>query len=604
MMCKRRPSILYIAVFAVLVFIPIIGMAVSLSVSSYKKELGSALELIELSQKSMLSVLQKEIHDMSLRLTHMMNLDQGSLLTLAADVAAAKGDDYFSAYGLLQNRVEKMLDPSTDIISLVFYFSDGSIISASGTALLSFDGIATASWYESAVFQRGKVFVGALPDTDEVEALSLSRKHIYLAAAYAPKKQNQNTADLQAVVLFFRSQIEDLLVELDGNTRLGNMYIMTKTGRILASNVNTVPVLPDHGEIYNQFIFYLDPEKVDSAYLDYAANNQSYKCIVRSLAGVPLNVVTVLNQSRLLHDFYAMLFRICICVGFVICVFIIFAVCFMYGFIFPLEHLQTAFSDIEKGDLSYRIADEGVYETKQLQTSFNAMVCALEQKHKNEVIASQQIFEAEYRSLRAQINPHFLVNMLNSLRFMAQVAKFDSLKNMAEALIRILSASYRGNTSLWTIQDETELLQSYTYLMKIRYSDSFDVSYEISDGCLDCLLPRLTLQPILENSIVHGFDNMDVPGLITIKIFRDSDSLCIEVIDNGGSMDRDDVNKILNSDSDIENMDYCKIGLWNINNRLKMNYGSGYGLTISGSPGELTSTLIRIPYQIRSTHHV
>ena len=97
---------------------------------------------------------------------------------------------------------------------------------------------------------------------------------------------------------------------------------------------------------------------------------------------------------------------------------------------------------------------------------------------------------------------------------------------------------------------------------------------------------------------------MDVPGLITIKIFRDSDSLCIEVIDNGGSMDRDDVNKILNSDSDIENMDYCKIGLWNINNRLKMNYGSGYGLTISGSPGELTSTLIRIPYQIRSTHHV
>ena len=111
MMYKRRPSILYIAVFAVLVFIPIIGMTVSLSVSSYKKELGSALELIELSQKSMLSVLQKEIHDMSLRLTHMMNLDQGSLLSLAADVAAAKGDGYFSAYGLLQNRVEKMLDP-------------------------------------------------------------------------------------------------------------------------------------------------------------------------------------------------------------------------------------------------------------------------------------------------------------------------------------------------------------------------------------------------------------------------------------------------------------------------------------------------------------
>ena len=93
------------------------------------------------------------------------------------------------------------------------------------------------------------------------------------------------------------------------------------------------------------------------------------------------------------------------------------------------------------------------------------------------------------RALQSQINPHFLVNTLSSIQFMAQVAKFDGIKNMAEALIKILSCSFRSNISFYTAAEEIDVLKSYVYLMKIRYSDGFDVIYEIDESVLDVKLP-------------------------------------------------------------------------------------------------------------------
>ena len=87
---------------------------------------------------------------------------------------------------------------------------------------------------------------------------------------------------------------------------------------------------------------------------------------------------------------------------------------------------------------------------------------------------------------------------------MAQVSRFDGIRKMAEALIKILSCSFRGSISFYTVREELDVLDSYIYLMKIRYSDGFEVEYQIDRGCLDYKMPRLILQPIVENSIVHG----------------------------------------------------------------------------------------------------
>ena len=110
--------------------------------------------------------------------------------------------------------------------------------------------------------------------------------------------------------------------------------------------------------------------------------------------------------------------------------------------------------------------------------SFNRMVRELKASIEENEQVQQKKHQAEVRALQSQINPHFLVNTLNSIRFMAQVSKFDGIRKMAEALIKILSCSFRGSISFYTVREELDVLDSYLYLMKIRYSDGFEaVSY-------------------------------------------------------------------------------------------------------------------------------
>lgn len=107
---------------------------------------------------------------------------------------------------------------------------------------------------------------------------------------------------------------------------------------------------------------------------------------------------------------------------------------------------------------------------------------------------------------------------------MAEVAKFDGIRKMVESLVSIVSCSFRSNSGFYTVGDELEMLKTYIYLMRIRYSNGFEVSYDVNEECLDYQIPRLTLQPIVENSITHGFDDTaEELGEIRISIYSDDD---------------------------------------------------------------------------------
>lgn len=116
---------------------------------------------------------------------------------------------------------------------------------------------------------------------------------------------------------------------------------------------------------------------------------------------------------------------------------------------------------------------------------------------------------------------------------MAQMAKFDGIRKMAEALVSIVSCSFRSNASFYTVREELEILDTYIYLMRIRYSNGFEVRYDVQEDCLSYMLPRLTLQPVVENSITHGFDEMDEElGQIKVSVYQDGGFLCLSSWDN------------------------------------------------------------------------
>ena len=110
--------------------------------------------------------------------------------------------------------------------------------------------------------------------------------------------------------------------------------------------------------------------------------------------------------------------------------------------------------------------------------------------------AQKRKHQAEMQVLQSQINPHFIVNTLNSIRFMAQMSGYDGTRRMAQALGNIVSCSFRSSTSFYTVDEELQMLDSYLYIMRIRYADGFEVRYDVAEDCRSCRLPRLTLSPL------------------------------------------------------------------------------------------------------------
>lgn len=276
----------------------------------------------------------------------------------------------------------------------------------------------------------------------------------------------------------------------------------------------------------------------------------------------------------------------------------------------PLTSLARTANLVGQGNFNVKMPDTDSNDEIGIVTrTFNQMVGSLEEyvaKVKEgaekeqellerELLMENHLKEARLKYLQSQINPHFLVNTLNSIRFMAQVSKFDGIRKMAEALIKILSCSFRGSISFYTVREELDVLDSYLYLMKIRYSDGFEVVYDIDETCLDCKVPRLILQPIVENSIVHGLaEKEDDIGHLTVRLKASGDSLIFTVEDDGRGMTEEEIRQLLTPRERAEG-DNTSIGVENVLSRLKLNFGSRYGIRMESQPGQYTKTILTIP---------
>ena len=200
--------------------------------------------------------------------------------------------------------------------------------------------------------------------------------------------------------------------------------------------------------------------------------------------------------------------------------------------------------------------------------------------------------------LQSQINPHFIVNTLIFIRFMAQMSGYDGTRRMAQALGNIVSCSFRSSTSFYTVDEELQMLDSYLYIMRIRYADGFEVRYDVAEDCRSCRLPRLTLQPIVENALDHGFADMgDELGQLVIQAARQGDFLCLEVEDNGCGMTPEQVDAVLRGRPLGADTGHG-IGLKNVLARLRLHFGGESNLLIERSaPGQGTRITIRLPWQ-------
>lgn len=203
----------------------------------------------------------------------------------------------------------------------------------------------------------------------------------------------------------------------------------------------------------------------------------------------------------------------------------------------------------------------------------------------------------EYQILQSQINPHFLYNTLNSIKWMAIAQKSTGIAEMTTALSHLLKNIAKGSSSIVSLRDEITLLDDYFTIQKYRYGGTVTMEYRIEDETLlNNQILRFTLQPIVENAIFHGIEPKGQHGHIDIHIYRTPDFLMeIDILDDGVGMTQEMIEKVLTDDTTGRSDFFKQIGIGSVNRRLQYNFGSEYGLTIESRLGEYTLMKIIVP---------
>ncbi|MCD8276877.1 sensor histidine kinase [Enterocloster citroniae] len=257
----------------------------------------------------------------------------------------------------------------------------------------------------------------------------------------------------------------------------------------------------------------------------------------------------------------------------------------------PVSQLDKAMAKVKKGDLSIRIHTSRQDELGRLTESFNQMTCDL-QKYLDDTVQKQKdLNKTTLKLYQTQLNPHFLYNTLDTIKWNARINQIPEIAILAENLAVILRKSISSSPFI-TLREELETIQSYIQIQKIRFTGRFLCETEIPDQLEDCMVPKMILQPLVENAIIHGLDGRE-NGYICIYTAQKNGVLSISVTDDGCGMGKEMVDWI-NSQSPAKRDGH--LGLYNVINILRIYYGQEYGMEAAAVPEGTTITL-RLPVQ-------
>lgn len=271
----------------------------------------------------------------------------------------------------------------------------------------------------------------------------------------------------------------------------------------------------------------------------------------------------------------------------------------------PLSKVLRKVNAITMGDFSYDPSIEWPNEFGAIGKELNRLSTSVVELMENRVQAEKYEKELEYQMLQSQINPHFLYNTLNSIKWMATIQQATGIAEMTTALSRLMRSISKDTKQIVTLKEELDLLDNYFLIQQYRYGGTISLHYEIDEVFKHCQILKFTLQPIVENAIFHGIEPKGEMGSILIRAYKKltsthEEALCIEITDDGVGMTKEQTLTLL-SDTYHESSDFLKkIGLHNVHQRILYTFGPTYGLHLQSEIGLFTTVSILLPYKLLS----
>jgi two-component system sensor histidine kinase YesM len=255
-----------------------------------------------------------------------------------------------------------------------------------------------------------------------------------------------------------------------------------------------------------------------------------------------------------------------------------------------LMNLSQALNSLGRDNLNIKVQIKSHDEISQIYQQFNLMVNRINRLVSDIARAENQKRKAEMLAFQYQITPHFLYNTLNTIKFLATLQGVQNIRVVAENLGALLHTSLDSRVFI-RLDEEFSALRAYLDIQKYRYSNKFTSELSIEEGLEDALLPKMLLQPIVENALLHGLVPLPKGGILTVFATRcDSRNLCIRIRDNGVGMDSVQISNAL-----CGSLPGKHIGIANTNARIKLYFGKEYGLAITSKKGLFTAVDLHIP---------
>ncbi len=391
-------------------------------------------------------------------------------------------------------------------------------------------------------------------------------------------------------VLYFPIREEQMKEFYEGYTSTENeVLLVDETGKVVSCNQEARigdkvdDVLALAKEVENEELEFKDVDVFDGDYMLMSQYLPTYNMYLVNLVDKNAVLGNLINTREVL------LISLSIVLIAVIVVFII-----SRRMTNSISRLVKQISTMAKHDFNKPVTVTGGYESKKIANAFNYMLNELQEYVDLVVQAQQKQRTAEFMALQHQINPHFLYNTLASVKFMIQQGKKEKATDMIHALISLLQNALSNIDQTITVEQEIADLKNYVLINQARYGDGIKVNFFISPDCLDCQLPKLILQPFIENAFFHAF-NEKKEGFVHILVSRKGDNLLCEIVDNGDGMEiKGDHTK---EDIKEKRHLFSGIGIRNVHERIQLLYGGQFGIEIASVKEEGTKVKVELPFK-------
>jgi two-component system, sensor histidine kinase YesM len=369
-------------------------------------------------------------------------------------------------------------------------------------------------------------------------------------------------------------------------TEGSDVLMLSSVGQIVSSNKN---------ELVGTFDS--DLLKILENNINFMHQNKQSFIIAKYLPIYDMYIVNIVEKNSLLKDFLG--YRLIIFIAcFTILLFVIILVFIItHRITRPIYRIVSHMRYVRGGNFSKIKQITGSYEVIELQKTYNFMVDEIQEHIKKLILEQNERRKSEIHALQMQINPHFLYNTLASIKYLSWLGDSETISNTINALIVLLQNTIGKMDEKITVENDLINLNSYVTISHARYGNKINVAFNINDEFMNCLIPKLIIQPFLENAFFHAFQKKQ-GGLIRIFMRKCGGDLICEVIDDGDGMNTDQYINLF-KENGYDNK-FSGIGLYNVNERLKLIYGENCGVGIISKEGVGTTVTITMKYEINT----